>query len=223
MKNEKTIQESVNAVILTNAEDKLSLEIGAVITFNEKTLTITGKNSKVPEKGGKTLWTGNIDGEEFVDKDSQQLRKMFGLLPRHREVSAGKTFIHEGHEYSLDATADAMISGAMARYNELTSLLDAFCEQYGIIKGVEPEQAITAKVEAVCLARQVVKAEAEAKAAKEKAEKAAATKEQREKNKEVKVKFKELLIAANFDFNTALDALCKQYEIEKAVAVAIVL
>lgn len=186
------VAKPVGVITISDATAKLNLQVGAVLEYAGKRMTITAKRSNTeenPTQGGKTLWSGNIDGVEFTEVDVCKLRKLFGLQPRKRENSAGKTFEFEGNVYKLDETADTMISGAVARYNELTSLLNAFCLQYGIAEGVEPEDAIRAKVEAICLARQVAKAEAEKAKAAEKEAKAKASKEHREKVKEAKAEF----------------------------------
>lgn len=205
MKRNKTKQEvfvnevvnAANVVVIDDPTARLNLQVGAIFEYNGKTLTISGKRSNTednPTTGGKTLWSGDINGEAFNEIDVTKLRKLFGLQPRKRE-SAGKIFVHEGHEYSLDDTADKMASAAIARYNELTSLLNALKLQYGIIEGVEPEDAIRAKVEAVCLARKVAAEEAEKAKEAEKVAKLKASKEHREKVKEAKTEFFALLSA----------------------------
>lgn len=204
-KNEKQSNEcvnvvanAVNVITIDDATAKLNLQVGAVFEYEGKTLLITAKRSNTeanPTQGGKTLWSGNINGEDFTEIDVTKLRKLFGLQPRKREISAGKTFEFEGNVYRLDESADTMILGAMARYHELSSLLNAFCLQYGIVEGVEPEEAIRKKVEAVCLARQVAKEEQERKAKEEQERKAKANKEHRAKVKEAKAEFFALLSA----------------------------
>ena len=192
------VANAVNVITIDDATAKLNLQVGAVFEYEGKRLEITAKRSNTeenPTQGGKTLWSGNIDGEEFAEIDVCKLRKLFGLQPRKRESSAGKTFEFEGNTYSLDDTTDVMVSGAIARYNELTSLLNAFCLQYGIAEGVEPEEAIRAKVEAVCLARKVAAEKEAERIAAEKEAKAKASKEHREKVKEAKAEFFALLSA----------------------------
>lgn len=210
------VENAANVITIDDATAKLYLQVGAVFEFEGKRLEITGKRSNSednPTQGGKTLWSGNIDGVEFVEVDVCKLRKMFGLQPRKREASAGKTFEYEGNVYSLDETADAMISGAFARYNELKTLLDAFCVQYGIVEGVEPEEAITAKIEAVCLARQIAKTEAEKAKQAEKEAKAKASKQHREKVKEAKTEFFALL-SAGIPFAEVTAKIAEKYGLQ---------
>lgn len=206
----------VNVITIDDATAKINLSVGAVYEYDGKTLTISGKRSNTednPTTGGKTLWSGNINGVEFTEVDVCKLRKLFGLQPRKREASAGKAFEFEGNVYSLDETADAMISGAMARYHELSSLLAEFCKQYGIVEGVEIEEAITAKVEAVCLARKVAAEEAAKAKAAEKEAKAKASKEHREKVKEAKAEFFSLL-SAGIPFAEVTAKIAERYNLQ---------
>ena len=148
---------------------------------------------------------------------------MFGLQPRKREVSAGKTFEFEGNTYSLDDTADVMISAACAKYSELLSLLQAFEKQYGLDVHNTPidiaayieecREIITAKVEAVCLARKVAAEEAEKAKAAEKEAKAKANKEYREKVKEAKTEFFALL-SAGIPFAEVTAKIAEKYNLQ---------
>ena len=210
------VANAVNVITINDATAKLNLQIGAVFEYEGKRLEITAKRSNTednPTTGGKTLWSGCIDGEDFFEIDVCKLRKLFGLQPRKREASAGKTFEFEGNTYSLDETADTMISGAIARYNELTSLLNAFCLQYGIAEGVEPEEAITAKVEAICLARKVAAEKEAERIAAEKEAKAKASKEHREKVKEAKAEFFALL-SAGIPFAEVTAKIAEKYGLQ---------
>lgn len=185
-----------NVITIDDATAKLNLQVGAIFEYEGKRLEITAKRSNTeenPTTGGKTLWSGNIDGVEFTEVDACKLRKLFGLQPRKRETSAGKTFEFEGNIYSLDDSVDKMIESAKVRYVELKTLFESFCAQYNITSDEDAVEAITAKVEAVCLARKVAAEEAAKAKAAEKEAKAKASKEQRAKVKEAKIEFFALL------------------------------
>ena len=231
-KIEKNTTESVNVVAnaanvitIDDATAKLNLQVGAVFEYEGKRLEITAKRSNTeenPTTGGKTLWSGNIDGENFTEIDVTKLRKIFGLAERKREKSAGKTFEFEGNTYSLDETADAMINNAIARYKSLLSQLQAFEAQYSIPATTpEAEEAfvavyikhITAKIEAVCLARKIAAEEAEKAKAAEKEAKAKASKEHREKVKEAKAEFFALL-SAGIPFAEVTAKIAEKYGLQ---------
>lgn len=234
-KIEKNTNECVNEVVnaanvitIDDAAAKLNLQVGAIFDFAGKRLEITAKRSNTeenPTTGGKTLWSGNIDGDEFSEVDICKLRKLFGLLPRKREISAGKTFEFEGNIYSLDATADAMINAACAKYSELLSLLQSFEKQYKLDVHKTPidiaahvdecREIITAKVEAVCLARKVAKEQAEKAKAAEKEAKAKASKEHRAKVKEAKIEFFALL-SAGIPFAEVTAKMADKYGLQLA-------
>lgn len=211
MKVNEVKNESVsNVVVIEDASAKLILEVGNVYEFEGKKLTITAKRSHTeenPTTGKKTLWSGEINGVTFTEVDVCKLRKLFGLAERKREKSAGKTFEFEGNIYKLDETADEMIASAKARYNELKSLFDAFCKQYAITSDEDAEQAITAKIEAVCLARKVAAEEEAKRITAEREAKAKASKEHKKKVKEARDEFFALL-ASQIPFAD----VCKQIE-----------
>lgn len=210
------VANAINVITIDDATAKLNLQVGAVYEFEGRTLTITAKRSNTeanPTTGGKTLWSGNVDGEDFTEIDVTKLRKLFGLQPRKREPSAGKTFEYKGYTYSLDDTADTLINNAIARYNDLSSLLATFCDQYGIVDGVDPVQAITAKIEAICLARKVAADEAEKAKAAEKEAKLKASKEHRAKVKDAKAEFFGLL-AAGVPFAEVTAKISEKYNLQ---------
>lgn len=196
MKTKETKQGVSNVVVIESADAKLNLEVGNVYDFDGKKLSITAKRTHTdenPTTGKKTLWSGEIDGEKFTEVDVCKLRKLFGLAERKREKSVGKTFEFEGNVYSLDDSADKMIETAKARYVELKTLFNDFCKQYNITTCKEAETAITAKVEAVCLARKVAAEEARKAEEAAKIAKQQASKEHRAKVKDAKSEFFALL------------------------------
>ena len=214
-KEVKEVKECANVVVIANESDKLQLEVNNVYEFNGKKMLITGKRThseENPTTGKKTLWSGEIDGVTFTEVDVTKLRKLFGLAERKREKSAGKTFEHEGHFYSLDDTADAMIEGAKARYIELKSALKSFCEQYGIDSDATADAAIVAKIEAVCLARKVAAEKEAERIAAEKEAKAKANKEHRAKAKQAKSELFALLMQG-VNFVEAGEKICEKYSV----------
>lgn len=217
MKANEVKNESVsNVVVIEDATAKLNLEVGNVYEFEGRKLTISAKRShseEDPTTGKKTLWSGEIDGVKFDEIDVTKLRKLFGLAERKREKSAGKTFEFEGNVYKLDETADAMIESAKTRYNELKTLFDVFCKQYGITSDEDAEKAITAKVEAVCLARKVAAEEEAKRIAVEKEAKAKASREHKAKVKDAKSEFFALL-ASGCSFADVTAKIAEKYGLQ---------